>query len=602
MKSYRTKLFFGLLSLIFIVLISLGLLLGELFKSYYSRSIDSRMVKEADLIAEYIRNSDGNKDMLRRKMEIFSESLDSRISIVSKEGDILFDSREGDDTNFTPYYETIRQIVAENSIRNSNEKYYEAEGGNNLRFYWSTIEENGQVTGYVFLSVKLNEIKDAYKQIWWILIVSLGLALIIIMIIGARITERYTKPIESATKVAYELARGNYRARTYEGMENETGMLSTSINVLARNLQEMVKAREIQQDRLTTLIENMGTGLILVDSRGYITLINRTYKETFRIKEEDYIGHLYYDAIRHKEISNLIEEIFMTEQKVHREIIISLDIERRYFDVYGVPIIGTNDDWKGILLVFHDITEMKKLEQMRKDFVANVSHELKTPITSIKGFSETLLDGAMNDKDTLEAFLKIILTESERLQNLVHDLLELSKIEQHGNILSFQNCNMVSLIEDILPILEKRAEEKRIELVFEKSDEAACVEGDEYRLKQVFVNLITNAINYTPDGGKVTVSYADEADSVSVSVKDTGIGIDKKELPRIFERFYRVDKARNRSSGGTGLGLAIVKHIVEAHHGEISVESELGKGTIFTVKLFKDYLARKRVFNQSGRK
>lgn len=587
MKNYRTKLFFGLLSLIFLVLISLGLLLGELFKSYYIKSVDSRMLKEVDLISEYIESSNGNEDIIKEQIDNFSESLDSRISIVNLDGKMLYDSGDINETDFRYHMETIHELLETEVSKGNGEGFHEVGGGHNIHLHWSSIEKNGELQGYVFLSTKLTEIKEAYSQIWWILIVSLGLALIVIMILGSRITERYIKPIESATRVAFELAKGNYRARTYEGRESETEMLSASINILARNLQEMVKTREIQQDRLTTLIENMGTGLILVDSRGYINLINRTYKETFNVKAEDYLNHLYYEAIKRKQVSNLIEEIFMTEQKVRREMVLSLDIERRYFDVYGVPIIGTNDEWKGILLVFHDITEMKKLEQMRKDFVANVSHELKTPITSIKGFSETLLDGAMNDKDTLEAFLRIILTESDRLQNLINDLLDLSKIEKQGNILSLQDCDIVSLLEDILPIFERKAQEKGIEVSFEKNSEEAHVEGDVYRLKQVFINLITNAIAYTPNGGKITISFQEESDSISVKIKDTGIGIEKAEIPRIFERFYRVDKARSRNSGGTGLGLAIVKHIVEAHHGQISVESEQGKGTAFIIKLHK---------------
>lgn len=600
MKSYRTKLFFGLLSLIILVLISLGLLLGELFKSYYSRSIDSRMVKEADLIARYLQESKEPDGALEEKLLIFSQSLNARISLVNENGKILYDTGVLEGESLSAHEGKIRDIIVKSLNRENQENFYDAGDGRHLRFYWSPIKEDGKITGYVFLSAKPKEIKDAYRQIWWILIVSLGLALIAIMSIGARITERYMKPIESATKVAYELARGNYRARTYEGLGNETEILSTSINVLARTLQDMQKTREIQQDRLKALIENMGTGLILVDSRGYINLINRTYKETFRVNEQDFIGHLYHEAIQQQDTVKMIEEIFMTEQKVRREMIIELGIERRYFDVYGVPIIGTNDEWKGILLVFHDITELKNLEQMRKDFVANVSHELKTPITSIKGFAETLLDGAMHNKETLEAFLKIILTESERLQNLVHDLLDLSKIEQQGYVLSLKKCKIPELLNDIMPVMKQKAEEKGIELVFEKGNGQAEVEGDEYRLKQVFVNLIANAVNYTPGGGKVTIYYEEEPDAVSVSVKDTGIGISKKEIPRIFERFYRVDKARSRDSGGTGLGLAIVKHIVEAHHGQIFVDSELGKGTVFTVKLYKDFHQRKRMVHRSA--
>lgn len=267
--------------------------------------------------------------------------------------------------------------------------------------------------------------------------------------------------------------------------------------------------------------------------------------------------------------------------------LIPLAIERRHFEVYGAPIIGTNDVWKGILLVFHDITELKRLEQMRKDFVANVSHELKTPITSIKGFTETLLDGAMNDKNTLEAFLNIILQESGRLQTLIQDLLDLSKIEQQGFKLNIQTVDLVMMLNDVITILEGKANEKGISLMLETSGEHIIVEGDLYRLKQIFINLINNAITYTPNGGMVTVKIIENKKTVTAKVKDTGIGINKDEIPRIFERFYRVDKARSRNSGGTGLGLAIVKHLVEAHKGNISVQSQFGKGTEFTIEFHK---------------
>jgi len=230
---------------------------------------------------------------------------------------------------------------------------------------------------------------------------------------------------------------------------------------------------------------------------------------------------------------------------------------------------------------------LKKLEQMRKDFVANVSHELKTPITSIKGFSETLLDGALSDKQTAEYFLSIILKESDRLQTLIQDLLDLSKIEQQGFLLSIQPCDLREILEDISVILESKAKEKNVELNMILPDNLTYIEGDIYRLKQIFINLINNALTYTPQGGSVRVRVEKHDNYALVTVSDTGIGIKKEEIPRIFERFYRVDRARSRNSGGTGLGLAIVKHLVEAHKGQISVQSEVGKGTTFTVKLNK---------------
>lgn len=183
-----------------------------------------------------------------------------------------------------------------------------------------------------------------------------------------KITGQYIRPIESVTKVAIELAKGNYKARAYENNSDETGMLSKAINILARNLQEMTLEQEMQQDRLHTLIENMGSGMILIDSRGYISLVNRSYKEIFHVTNEEYLDRLYYEAFLHAEIIELVEEIFMTEVKVRKQMLLPLGIERKHFEVYGAPIIGTNHEWKGIVLVFHDITELKKLEQMRKDF------------------------------------------------------------------------------------------------------------------------------------------------------------------------------------------------------------------------------------------
>jgi two-component system phosphate regulon sensor histidine kinase PhoR len=350
----------------------------------------------------------------------------------------------------------------------------------------------------------------------------------------------------------------------------------------------MTKAQEMQQDRLRTLIENMGSGLILIDGRGYVNLINRAYKETFHVEQSDYLYRLYYEALEHKEVVELVEEIFMTEVRVRKQLVLPLKIERRHFEVYGAPIIGTNDEWKGIVLVFHDITELKKLEQMRKDFVANVSHELKTPITSIKGFSETLLDGAMNDKETLKYFLSIILKESERLQSLIEDLLDLSKIERQGFKLNMDYVDIHELLEDILIIIEVKAKEKEIDLELLKAKRDLFIFGDNPRLKQIFINLINNALAYTPSGGKVSVTVQDAGDKVEITVSDTGIGMEEEEIPRIFERFYRVDKARSRNSGGTGLGLAIVKHLVEAHHGSITVASKVNSGTAFKVKLSKE--------------
>ena len=449
----------------------------------------------------------------------------------------------------------------------------------------------GILLGQFFKYNFLDRLNDQIKvEIWLLLSVGLGIAAIVTVILAIRITTRYTKPIKAATEVAIELAHGNYRARTTVNRLDDTGILSSSINMLAENLQELTKVRDMQQDRLSALIENMGAGLILIDSRGFINLVNKGFIDIFHVNPNGYLNKQYYEVIDYEEICHLIAEVFRTEQKVSKQLHIPLQIERKYFIVYGVPIIGSNNVWKGVLLVFHDITEIKKLEQMRKDFVANVSHELKTPVTSIKGFTETLLDGAMNNKETLQSFLSIILKESDRLQSLIQDLLELSKIEQHGFQLNIQWVDLYSLLQDVMKLLDGKAKAKNIPLEFHCKQNKLRVKGDVDRLKQVFINLINNAIAYTPADGVVSINLQDSDKKVRISIKDTGVGISKEDIPRIFERFYRVDRARSRNSGGTGLGLAIVKHLIEAHHGFISVKSQLGEGSEFIIELPKEMI------------
>lgn len=295
----------------------------------------------------------------------------------------------------------------------------------------------------------------------------------------------------------------------------------------------------------------------------------------------------YYSVIKDQEVISIIEEIFRTEKTIKRQVRIPLAIERKHFEIYGAPIIGNHDEWKGILLIFHDITELKRLEQMRKDFVANVSHELRTPITSIKGFSETLLDGALKDEKTLKHFLTIILKESDRLQELIQELLNLSKMEQQEFVLNAGVVDITKVLGEIQEMLIGKLKEKEVSLEIKASQEPVFIEGESDRIKQVFINLITNALTYTPNGGRVTVNIMENEQTVDIAVQDSGIGIEEKELPRIFERFYRIDKARSRDSGGTGIGLAIVKHIIEVHKGKINVESTPGTGTTFTVTLNK---------------
>lgn len=580
MNKFRSKLLLTLVSLIVAVLVGLGLLLSQLFKGFYIENFNERMERELRYTASVLEETGIHETLLRPETLIhIQDKLKVNITLFDLKGKLLYGSEEKTDKDDT---EAVQKLLSD--LKDNPQDVEMRYTGNDTYYYGVLLSDRRHDEVYLIVHLPMNSFSYIQQKIWGLLISSFFIAFIVILLLGLRITAQYTKPIESATRVAIELAKGNYKARAYENRADETGMLSQAINILARNLQEMTLAQEMQQDRLHTLIENMGSGMILIDSRGYVSLVNRSYKETFHATNEQYLDRLYYEAFDHQEIIELVEEIFMTEVKVRKQMLLPLRIERKHFEVYGAPIIGTNHEWKGIILVFHDITELKRLEQMRKDFLANVSHELKTPITSIKGFSETLLDGAMEDRKLREYFLTIILKESDRMQSLIADLLDLSKIEQQGFKLQMGNVDLNMLLEEIEFMLKGKAAAKTIDLQLQAA-EAVTIPGDPHRLKQIFLNLISNAIVYTPAGGRVIVSLQISPHWVSVKVSDTGIGIEKAEIPRIFERFYRVDKARSRNTGGTGLGLSIVKHLVEAHRGLITVESDVGVGTTFTVML-----------------
>lgn len=582
--KFRTRLIITLIPLLIFVFVGTGLVLGQLFKNYYLNALDDRLSKESFLVATYTEDIGGIQYLNSERINDFSKKLKARISIIGMDGKIVFDSGEinqevDDYADITKNIKELDKASIDELNRNNN----------NLKYYFEPIIIDGKKVGFVCVSAMVTELTEAYAHIWWLLTLSFGFAFIFILTLGMKIMKRYTNPIENATNVAFDLAKGNYYARANEAQPGEIGMLSSSLNILAQNLQEMKKTHEMQQDRLAALIENMGSGIILIDGHGFISLINRTYKELFDVQASDFLNKPYYEVIEHTEIHKIIDDIFMTEQKIKQQIVLPLKIERRHFEVYGVPIIGENDVWKGILLVFHDITEIKKLEQMRKDFVANVSHELKTPVTSIKGFSETLLDGAMKDRETLETFLNIILKESDRLQSLIYDLLELSKIENEGFRLSIVPFNIIEVLKESIRIMEVKAEEKEIDILFNPDKDTLWIDGDVDRIKQVFINIISNAVSYTPNNGEVIIVIEENDNKVIVHIKDTGLGINKEEIPRIFERFYRVNKARDRNTGGTGLGLAIVKHLIEALKGKVSVHSEFGKGTTFSIEFNKKF-------------
>jgi two-component system phosphate regulon sensor histidine kinase PhoR len=324
----------------------------------------------------------------------------------------------------------------------------------------------------------------------------------------------------------------------------------------------------------------MFEGIMLTNERGEILLLNPSIRKLFFIDSSPE-GRKPLEVIRNNAIQEIVDRVLHENREViTQEVSISIP-EQKTIMINGVPIVKDNVI-EGAVFVFHDITELKRLEEIRKDFVANVSHELRTPISSIKGYAETLLDGKADNEDTVKEFLSIIYQDSNRLANLIDDLLDLSKIESGKMKLEFEPLEILPIVNRCVNVLRKSAKDKSLSVKLDIPANLLKVLGDHKRLSQVFLNLLDNAIKYTPEGGSITVNATSKENIVQVDISDTGIGISEKDMPRIFERFYRVDKARSRELGGTGLGLSIVKHIIQAHNGQIWVQSMLSRGSTFS--------------------
>jgi two-component system phosphate regulon sensor histidine kinase PhoR len=382
---------------------------------------------------------------------------------------------------------------------------------------------------------------------------------------------------------ARSVAGGDFSKRISITACDEMGDLADSLNSVFQRIQSKMEGFIADKSRLEAVFLSMFDGVMIVDGEGTVILINRTLKEFLGVGREA-AGKKPLEVVRNIEIQEIADNVLNLNSRFEsREITIVLQDEKILL-VHATPVLRENKV-DGAVLVFHDITELRRLENVRRDFVANVSHELRTPVSTIRGYAETLLEGALEDKEHAREFLRVIYDDAERLVNLIKDLLDLSRIESGHVKLAFEACALEPVVDRVLAAMNNEAEENSVHLKKEIPPGLPRVKADEGAIAQVLFNLVENAIKYNNKDGCVSVSARERGHFIEVSVEDTGIGIPSKDIPRIFERFYRVDKARSRDLGGTGLGLSIVKHIIHAHYGEVAVESELGRGSTFRFTL-----------------
>jgi two-component system phosphate regulon sensor histidine kinase PhoR len=448
------------------------------------------------------------------------------------------------------------------------------------------VRDGGRPLGVVRLALPLSAVTQSYASLRRVMLAGGALALVIALGIGVFVAGRVTEPVVEMQSIARQMSGGNFLVRAPTRSTDEIGALGRSLNVLAGRLREKIQDLEQEQSKLTAILDAMVEGVIAVDGQAHILLMNERARTMFGLSGIRGEGKPFLEVIRNADLHEIFRTVHSGAEAgpLRREVLITGPVTRTIgISAVRMPIAA---DGPGVVLVLHDVTALRQLERVRTEFVANVSHELRTPLTAIRGYLETLLSGALDEPENARRFLEIVLRHSERLGRLLDDLTDLSNIELGKVTLRREAVKLDDVVGSVLAIIGPRAERARVRLEADTPAEFPAVLADRDRLSQILINLVDNAVKYTPEGGSVTVTArAVGASMVEIAVVDTGVGIPPADLPRITERFYRVDKARSRELGGTGLGLAIVKHLVAAHGGALQIESVLERGTTARVTL-----------------
>ncbi|AMG20189.1 histidine kinase [Staphylococcus saprophyticus] len=562
MLKFHQRLLFLLCIIVIISFLALGAIITHAIYNTVSSAQEGDLEHQADHLVKLYKNDKENEMTDIAK----SEKLTVKIE---ESNDVLFSTNQGTQIN-----EDIKNEA------NPSRLIYDKENDDRRYTFKTTIDDKD-----VYLSGINNEILELQIQMWkYIALIGLFVIIIIFLVVRS-INRTYIRPINEVTYATNLLAEGYYHVRVPESNVKETRELFVTTNELARRLQRLNHKQKLQSNRLKTTVENIPSSILMIDKYGEIVVANKSFYNVFT--PEKAVEHKSYVDFVDLTLQKLITEAFKVEKPIYDQIELTIDqVHQKYFDTSCVPILSkTKKNLYGMVIVLHDITNLKKLENLRREFVANVSHELKTPITSIKGFAETLLDGAKNDEQTLNEFLKIISKESDRIETLVFDLLDLSHVEQQTEIVT-EYVSLSEIAESTIKNMQNIAEEKQITIVNEIKPDIV-IDANKDKVSQVALNLLSNAVSYSKASSEVIVRVYKDANKRIMEVQDFGIGISAEDQQHIFERFYRVDKARSRDSGGTGLGLSITKHIMEAHNGRINVFSRPNEGSTFRVTFFE---------------
>jgi two-component system phosphate regulon sensor histidine kinase PhoR len=573
----------------YVIIIILAVTAVTLFMTYSMKKFyvteKSGELKER---AQLIRDRFANAEFLAKAASVDSlskflgqESL-SRITIILPSGLVIGDTDE-DPAKMENHINRpeIQQALAGQvgiSERYSNTRH-------EMMLYAALpLLEDGKIDGVIRVAVPITALDQEFAGIYPRIIFD-GLVMAFLAgLLSFYISRRFSVPLEKMTKISGEYSRGNFQHKLSSGNSIEVDKLAEAMNQMAAQLDEKIRTIVSQRNELEGVLSSMVEGVLAFDLNERLVNLNKAAGRILDLDINQAKGRFVQETIRNAQLQAFVKKILADGKPGEDEI--TLQGKRvRVLQMHGTILNSDKGEYLGALIVLNDITHLRHLERIRRDFVANVSHELKTPITSIKGFVETLREGAFADSKDAERFLEIVARQSDRLNSIVEDLLVLSKIEEAEKTeIPLEYSNLKDVIQNGIDTCEIKIRDKNISISFNCEMDVYSMINPQL-LEQAIVNLLDNAVKYSENGGTVELLCKSSGEKAIISVRDWGAGIEKKHLPRLFERFYRVDKGRSSDMGGTGLGLAIVKHIAIAHHGYVEVESVFGKGSVFSIHL-----------------
>ena len=539
-------------------------------RHHYIDTLTSTLTEKANILAPTVTSMlhEHDIDRIDSFVDSMGELANIRITVVDTAGVVLGDSKK--DPHMMENHRNRPEIMAAYAGRIGTSIRYSTTLKQHMLYVAIPIVKDGHLLGVLRTSMSLHRIDYLLGRLRSKILRYSIIMLLIMVIITTYFTKRISAPIREMLNVVHEMSSGNLSVRIHSTPRDEIGRLANAFNHMATEMERMFHEITVEREKLHTIIANLHEGLLVMRQTGTIILVNNSLKN---IVGNTAVGKFYWQVLRYPDFMKLIEQLLQSRQPTHSEVVID---DKTY--LCSATMTPTYD----IIVVFHDITEMKQLERMKRDFVVNVSHELRTPLTAIKGFVETIEE--MTNDTQIQHYLQIIKRHTDRMINIVADLLTLAKLEDKTIQLDKQKIYLPDIASDVIKIFTPNAQRKGLTIEMKLHEPIPEIEADPSLLEQLIINLIDNAIKYT-DEGKVVLEISHNDNFVKLTVKDTGIGIPAEHINRIFERFYVVDKSRSKRHGGTGLGLSIVKHIVLLHNGKIDVKSTPGKGSTFTVYL-----------------